>query len=83
MTDESTDDGMNRTRRNVIVGLAGLGAAGAFATGRATAQSAPDGNIGTPSNPYLRAYIDRQVYVGRTSDPSSPDDGTTWYREDL
>lgn len=84
MTDEPTDnDQTHRTRRNVLVGLAGIGAAGAFATGRATAQSAPEGDIGTPTNPYLRAYVDRQVFVGRTSDPSSPSDGTTWYREDV
>jgi len=54
-----------------------------FSAGRATAQSAPEGDIGTSSNPYLRAWIDRQVYVGRTSDPDSPSDGSSWYREDL
>jgi len=81
--DNSDTDETDRTRRNVLVGIAGLGAAGLFGAGRASAQSAPEGEIGTSSNPYLRAWIDRQVYLGRTSDPSSPDDGTSWYREDL
>jgi hypothetical protein len=84
MTDETTDDETDRTRRNVLVSVAGLGALGlGFGAGQASGQSAPDGEIGTSSNPYLRAWIDRQVFVGRTSDPSSPADGTMWYREDL
>lgn len=80
---EQTDREGSTSRRALLTGLAGLGAAGAFATGRASAQSTPSGEIGTSGNPYLRAYINEQVYVGRTSDPSSPADGTHWYREDL
>jgi len=82
MTDDNSDE-MDRTRRKVLVGVAGLGAAGLFGAGRASAQSAPEGDIGTSSNPYLRAHINRQRYVPRTSDPSSPAEGTNWYRGDL
>lgn len=82
MTDDNPDE-TDRTRRNVLVGVAGLGVAGLFGAGRASAQTSPSGEIGTSSNPYLRAHIDRQRYVGRTSDPSTPSDGTNWYREDL
>jgi len=77
------DDADSVKRRAVLTGLAGLGAAGVFAAGNATAQTTPSGEIGTPSNPYLRAYIDRKVFVARTSDPSAPQDGTQWYRGDL
>lgn len=85
MTDQATNDDEQTgvSRRNVLVGIAGLGAAGAFSAGRASAQSAPSGEIGTSSNPYLRAYVNRKVFTGRTSDPSSPSDGTQWYRSDL
>lgn len=82
MTDENSDE-TERTRRNVLVGVAGLGAAGLFGAGRASAQSTPDGEVGTSSNPYVRAYIDRKVFTNRTSDPSTPADGTQWYRSDL
>jgi len=82
MTDNNSGE-TERTRRNVLVGVAGLGAAGLFGAGRASAQSTPDGEIGTSSNPYLRAYIDRKVFTNRTSDPSTPADGTQWYRSDL
>lgn len=83
MTDEPTDETETSTRRNLLVGVAGLGAAGLFGAGRASAQSTPSGEIGTSSNPYLRAYVDRKVFTNRTSDPSSPEDGTQWYRSDL
>lgn len=77
------DDADSVKRRAVLTGLAGLGAAGVFAAGNATAQATPSGEIGTATNPYLRAYVNRKVFVARTSDPSSPDDGTQWYRGDL
>jgi hypothetical protein len=82
MTDDNTDETQS-TRRNVLVGVAGLGAAGLFGAGRASAQSTPEGEVGTSSNPYLRAYIDRKVFTNRTTDPSTPADGTQWYRSDL
>jgi len=86
MTEHKSEDETeteSASRRALLTGIAGLGAAGIFSAGRASAQSAPEGDIGTAENPYLRAYIDRQTYTGRTSDPTDPADGTTWYREDL
>ena len=82
MTDDNPDE-TDRTRRNVLLGVAGLGAAGLFGAGRASAQvtSTPSGEVGNETNPYVRAYINRQVFVARTSDPTSPD-GTIWYRSD-
>jgi len=82
MTDDNDTDEMDSTRRGLLVGVAGLGAAGIFGAGRVTAQTEPDGEIGF-ENPYLRAYVDRQVFVGRTSDPDDPENGTMWFREDL
>lgn len=72
----------NEPRRAVLAGLAGLGAAGLFAS-KASAQEEPSGTVGTPTNPYLVAHIERAEFVGRTDDPSDPDDGTIWYRSDL
>ena len=80
-TNDEDDESIGR--RAMLTGIAGLGAAGLFSAGRVSAQSDPENEIGTAENPYLRAYIDRQLFVGRTSDPSSPEDGTMWYREDL
>lgn len=81
MTNDNSDE--THGRRNVLAGIAGLGVLGAgFGAGQVSGQAVPDGELGTPGNPYLRAHIDRQRYLGRTSDPSSPSDGTTWYRED-
>ena len=82
MTDDNSDE-TDSTRRGLLVGVAGLGAAGLFGAGRASAESAPEGEVGRESNPYLRAHVDRVRFVGRTSDPSSPADGTGWYREDV
>jgi len=84
MTDtDNTEDESVMSRRGVVAGVLAATGLSAYSAGRVTAQSAPEGEIGTSSNPYLRAWIDRQVYVGRTSDLSSPGDGTSWYREDL
>jgi len=81
---DNTDDETDHTRRRVLAGVAGLGVLGAgFSAGQATAQSVPEGEVGTSSNPYLRAHIERKRYLSRSSDPSSPADGTTWYRGDV
>jgi hypothetical protein len=84
MSEDTTDDEeAQHGRRKVILGLGAATVGAAFSVGRASAQSSPEGEIGTPSNPYRVAYVDRVSYVGRTSDPSSPGNGTSWYREDL
>lgn len=84
MSEDTTEDEQaQHGRRKVILGLGAATVGAAFSVGRASGQSSPEGEIGTPSNPYRVAYVDRVSYVGRTSDPSTPDDGTGWYREDL
>lgn len=72
------------SRRALLASAVGVAAAGAsgYWSGIASGQSAPSGTIGA-DEPYERAYINRQVFIGRTSDPSSPPNGTMWYREDL
>lgn len=55
------------------VGLAGL-------TGQVSAQS---GKVGTNSNPYNTAFVTIVDFEARTSDPSSPNNGTMWYRGDV
>lgn len=86
MTDNNKPDEaeVSTSRRALIASAAGIAAAGAggHLLGSASAQT-PAGEIGTASNPYLRAYVDRKVFNNRTSDPSSPADGTQWYRSDL
>lgn len=82
---ESEEEEANTaSRRALIASAAGIAAAGAggHLLGSASAQT-PAGEIGTASNPYVRAYVDRKVFNNRTSDPSSPADGTQWYRSDL
>jgi hypothetical protein len=91
MTSESERNGeeeetkqQSTSRRALISSAVAVAAAGAsgYWSGIASGQSAPSGTIGA-DEPYERAYIHRQVFIGRTSDPSSPPDGTMWYREDL
>jgi hypothetical protein len=80
MTDTDNDDGeVSTTRRALLAATAaaGLGASGFFA-GRASA--APTGTFpATGDDPLLKLRADRLRLVPRTSDPSSPDDGTLWY----
>lgn len=69
------------SRRSVIAAAAGIAAAGAmgvYATGRASA--APSGTFPiSGEDPLLKIRADRVRLVPRTSDPSSPADGTEWY----
>lgn len=73
------------TRRNFLAkaaGIAAAGAAGIYATGTATAQ--PSGEFPASTEDPLRiVYADRHRWYPRTSDPSAPDDGVSWYRGDL
>lgn len=86
MTDDNHDKDaaeVSTTKRTLMKAGAttlSLTALAGIMTDGASAQAA--GEIGSDT-PYTRAYIDRKVFVGRTSDPSTPTDGTEWYREDL
>jgi hypothetical protein len=75
----NTDDDASTTRRALLtaIGIAGAGASGHF-TGRASA--APTGTWPEATDdPLLKLRTDRLRLVPRSSDPSSPDDGTVWY----
>lgn len=62
--------------------MAGVGALGVY--GARTASAAPTGTFPASSDDaLLKIRADRVRLVGRTSDPSSPTDGTVWYRSDL
>jgi len=77
--DTDTDDEPSTTRRALLgaVTAAGIGASSYFA-GRASA--APSGTFpATGDDPLLKLRADRLRLVPRSSDPSSPDDGTLWY----
>jgi hypothetical protein len=81
---EKHDRQKSTTRRQLIRGAAVAGA-GAIsltaATGSAAAQS---GTLPVSSDdPLLKIRADRLVVVPRTSDVSSPADGTITYRSDL
>lgn len=85
-TTDTTDTEQNTntlTRRALLAGVAvaGAGASGYFV---GTAEAAPTGTYPQSSDdPLLKIRADRVRWIGRTSDPSSPADGTTWYRGDL
>lgn len=79
--DVSTTDAIGR--RTLLGGIvaAGLGASGYFV---GSAEAAPSGTFPqSTDDPLLKIRADRVRFVGRTSDPSSPNDGTVWYRSDL
>ena len=80
-------DSSRRTdsRRSFLAKAAGIAAAGAlgiYATD--SVQAAPAGTFpAVTDDPLLKIRADRVRFIGRTSDPSAPDDGTMWYRSDL
>lgn len=84
MTQDTTDRTESKpfesvSRRTLItaIGIAGAGAAGHL-TGRAAAQT-PSGTFPIQGeDPLLKIRADRIRYIPRSSDPSSPDGGTTW-----
>lgn len=87
MTDDTPDDSTepDPTRRKILASAAGIAAAGAwgvYATG--TADAAPSGTFPVSTDDaLLKIRADRVRLIGRTSDPTDPDDGTLWYRSDL
>jgi hypothetical protein len=87
MTDDTTTETESKTevltRRTLLGGVvaAGLGASGYFV---GSAEAAPTGTFPRDTDdPLLKIRADRIRLVGRSSDPSSPSDGTVWYRGDL
>ena len=71
-------------RREVLAAAAGMATVGAagYMTGRASAQSSPTGTFPVSSDPaLLKLRADRLRLVPRSSDPSSPDNGTMWYND--
>lgn len=73
------------TRRNLIrTAIGGGTAALLFGSATGSAAAAPAGTLPTTSDdPLLKIRADRMVLVPRTSDVSSPSDGTLTYRSDL
>lgn len=88
MTQQDTPSEADESRRNIMI-AAGVAIASAvsgvfgWSIGTASGSSHQAGEAGTQSNPYDIAWVTTVNYDGRTSDPSSPDDGTSWYRSDL
>lgn len=80
-TTDSTDN--DHTRRAILAGAAGIASIGATGLLTQAAAADPAGQVGTSADPYQHIYMDTASFVGRTTDPSSPADGTIWYRSDL
>jgi len=80
-----SEDADSKSRRGFLKVLGGLGIGGlASAVYSTTAEAAPTGTFPTSTDDALeRIRANRFGFVPRTSDPSSPDDGTEWYRSDL
>jgi len=81
----SSDSEAEQSRRGFLKVLGGLGLGGlATALYSKTAEAAPSGVFPVETDdPLERIRAERFRFTGRTSDPSSPDDGTMWYRSDL
>jgi len=82
---EKHDRRQSTTRRNLIRTAIGGGAAALlFGSASGPAAAAPSGALpATSDDPLLKIRADRMVLVPRTSDVSSPSDGTLTYRSDL
>jgi nitrous oxide reductase len=73
------------TRRQLLRASAVAGAGAISLTAATGSASAQSGTLQATSSgdPLLKIRADQMVLTGRTSDPSSPADGTLWYRSDL
>lgn len=74
------------TRRRELLtsaaAIAGAGAIGAY-VGTTNSEAAPTGTFPeSTDDALLKIRADRVRWIGRTSDPSSPNDGVSWYRSD-
>jgi len=89
--DSTTDDPDSKEtalidRRDILVSAAAMAGAGSLGVvvGSSGVAAAPTGTFPASSDdPLLKIRADRIRLIGRTSDPSTPDDGTIWYRCDL
>lgn len=76
---ETEDSGVSR--RSILSHAAAIAGAGAISLTAATgsAAAAPAGTFPASTEPaLLRLRVDRLRYIPRSSDPSSPNGGTTW-----
>jgi len=70
------------TRRTALTGVLGaLGAARVASPAAADPEGVLEGT--SAGDPLLKIRADRMVLTPRTSDVTSPADGTLWYRSDL
>ena len=83
MTDDTdSNDQTHSTRRSAL--LAGLGILSWSAIASTRVSADPDGTFPAPTDdPLLRLRAERLALHGRQTDPTNPDDGTIWYRDDL
>lgn len=73
-----------QTRRRLLATAAGVAGAGALGAYSGLASGQPSGTFpASTDDPLLKIRADRIRLIGRTSDPSGPDDGELWYRSDL
>lgn len=76
------DLGLTRRQFILATGYLAMGATLGGAVVQALAETAsadPSGQRGTASDPLELVYTDQLVLHERTSDPSSPANGTLWY----
>lgn len=79
-SDDDTTESAQTTRRGIMAALLAAVGLGGFYAGSATADDgSASGQVGTSAEPALHIYTESVVFHERTSDPSSPDDGTMWY----
>lgn len=81
MTETDHDDGeASTTRRALMAAVVAAGAGASFTAGRVSA--APTGTFPQAADdPLLKLRADRLRLVPRSTDPSSPDNGTLWYND--
>lgn len=77
-------DSFRPTRRDVLVGGTALLAGGALVVGGSGGAAAShgggtSGDIASAATPALHVFVDTFHFHERTTDPSSPSNGTMWY----
>jgi len=78
------DEDPDSTRRGflgaLVAGVATVAGLAGYGVGQAEAAT-PAGDVGTAANPFETGYFDTVNWKARTTDPSSPADGTEWFNE--